>query len=676
MFRSPFRFTPLGALLALGSFATLAQQPPATVVITGNPLGRDELIQPSNVLAGDGLALRRGGTLGATLDGLPGVAQSGFGPQSARPVIRGLDGDRVRLLDNGGASADASNLSFDHAVAIDPLVIERLEVLRGPAALLYGGNATGGVVNAIDNRVPRRPLERLGGRAEVRFGGAANERAGAAVIEGGAGGLNWHADVAARRSEDLRVPRFRPVFDGEPGEPTRRVINSAGDSNAGAVGVSWADADGYVGAAVDGYRNYYGVAVEPGVTIRMRRQQAQLAGERRSLAGPFAQFEFRLGQTRYRHDEVEGSAEVGTRFHSRGRELRLMARQAAVGRWHGVIGLQAEQLDFSALGDEAFVPDTHSRSAGVFTLQEWRGDALTLAAGARLERSRVRSDGDPAGSEAAQARFGAAAERRFSPRSAALSLQAPLAGGWSASGSLGHTERAPAYYELFANGVHVATGAFERGDPNLATERSRQAELGLAWKRGPHRLQAQAWTARFSNYIALDATGASIEETGEDGAPVAVPGYAFRGIPARLHGIELEGHWRLLEQPWQLDAHGSVDRVRGSDRASGAPLPRLAPWRLMLGLEARQGGWRIGGQARHAARQSRFSPGDVPTPSYTLVDLWASWSMRLGAGDLSWTLKLDNAGDRLAFNASTLRAAREVAPYAGRAVSVGLRWTL
>ena len=180
------------ALLAAWPLATLAADPPKTntVTITGNPLGSSALAQPSNVLTGEALAVRRSGTLGETLDGLPGVSASAFGPQSSRPVIRGLDGDRIRLLDNGGAAIDASNLSFDHAVAIDPLVIERLEVLRGPAALLYGGNATGGVVNALDNRIPRDALRGLGGRAEVRLGGPAHERAAVALIEGGANGLN------------------------------------------------------------------------------------------------------------------------------------------------------------------------------------------------------------------------------------------------------------------------------------------------------------------------------------------------------------------------------------------------------------------------------------------------------------------------------------------------------
>jgi iron complex outermembrane receptor protein len=663
-----------------------ASSGPSTVVVTGHPLGRDELALPATVLSGEALARRRAGTLGATLDGLPGVASAGFGPQSARPVIRGLDGDRIRLLDNGAASADASSLSFDHAVAIDPLLIDRVEVLRGPAALLYGGSATGGVVNTIDNRVPREALSGLGGRAELRFGGAAKQRAGAALLEGGNAtdgrGFSWHADAAARRTDDQREPRFTPVRDGEAEAPTTRVINSAGDSRAGAVGGSWADRDGYLGAAVDALDNDYGVAVEPDVTIRLKRRQLQLAGERRSLAGPFSALEFRASQQRYRHDEVEGSGDIGTTFRSTRRELRVQATQAARGPWRGIVGLQLEQLDFEALGEEAFVPGTRTRNAAAFTLQEWQGEHATLGAGLRLERASVRSDGDTA---AAEPRFGAASERRFSPLNAALSLQVPLADGFSAAASLAHTERAPAYYELYANGLHVATGVFERGDPALKLERGRQLELGLGWKRGAHRLQLQAWGARFSNFIALDATGARVEaehphgdEEGADdeGEHDTVPEYAFSGVPARLHGVEIDGRWRLADGAWRIDAGAGLDWVRGSRRDTGAPLPRLSPLRTRLSIDAARGAWQGGVALKHAARQDRFAPGDIATPAHTLVDLWAGWTMQLGGREVQWTLQLDNAFDRLAYSASTIRTAREVAPQAGRSLALAVRVAL
>lgn len=685
---SPFTTALLAALSlpALAQTAAPAARPPATtsatatVVITGNPLGNAALAQPSTVLSGDALTLRRAATLGETLSGQAGVAATDFGPQASRPVIRGLDGDRIRLLDNGGASADASNLSFDHAVAVDPLVVERIEVLRGPAALLYGGNATGGVVNTLDNRIPREPLQGLGGRAELRLGGAARERAAAAVLEGGAKGLNWHVDAAGRQSENLRTPRFTPIADGQPQAPTDEIANSAGDSRSGAVGLSWADANGHLGAAIDSYRNDYGVTVEPDVSIRMRRDRLQLGAERRGLAGPFSAVSLQASHTRYQHEEVEGSGEVGTTFASRGGELRLQATQATValplGSWRGVTGLQAEQLDFSALGDEAFVPDTQTRSAALFTLQSLglAGGSM-LSAGVRVERVRLRSDGDAA--DAQDIRFGPATQRDFTPTSLSFGLVSPIGAadsGWRWSATLGSTERAPAYYELYANGVHLATGVYERGDPAQQLEQSRHAELGLQWQHGAHSLRAAVYRTRFDNFIALDASGLAIDLTDEDGQPFTLPEYVFKGVPAQLQGLEVEGRSRLVDGPWTLDATASFDAVRGDNRATGEPLPRIAPQRLQAGLEARRGAWRGGLQLRHTADQRRVPSTDIATPGATVVDLWASWQQGLGsAADALWYLKLNNLGDVLAYNATAMRSARGLAPAAGRALQAGLR---
>lgn len=668
-FRAPFKPAQPALACALVSFfglpiAVLAQAAPAnTVVVTGNPLGRDGLAQPVTVLSGDGLVLRRAGTLGETLDGLPGVAATGFGPQSSRPIIRGLDGDRVRLLDNGGASVDASNLSFDHAVTLDPLVAERVEIVRGPAALLYGGNATGGVVNAIDNRIPRVAADGLSGRAEVRFGGAARERSAAALIEGGANGFNWHADVAGRNSEDLRTPRFTPpAEDGAQAAATRRVANSDGRSRSGAVGASWADADGFIGGSLDRYENDYGVTVEPDVTIRMDRDRLALAGERRRLGGPFTQVEFQASRTRYKHQEVEGGGEVGTTFRSTGDEFRLQARHVPLGPLRGVVGLQAEQLDFSALGEEAFVPDTRTKSLALFVLEEAQAGPATVTAGLRWERVKVASAGDAAEAEAPK--FGDALERRFTPKSASLGASLPVGSGWTLSASLGATERAPAYYELFADGVHVATGAYERGDPGLGVERSRHLELGAEWKQDEHRLKASVFQTRFSRYIGLDATGNVIDE---------VPEYAFTAARARLRGLELEGRGRLLTRPWTLDAEASVDLVRGDNLSTGQPLARLAPVRVRAGLSTASGPWSAGAGMVHAARQDRVPAEDVATPSSTVLNLWATWKMPLQQAQALWFVRLDNVTNELAYNASAIRTVRALSPQGGRAVSAGLR---
>ena len=658
-----------------------------TVVITGNPLGRASETAPASVLSGDALVQRRAGTLGETLDGLPGVSATGFGPNSSRPVIRGLDGDRIRLLDNGGASVDASSLSFDHASATDPLVVERIEVLRGPAALLYGGNATGGVVNSIDNRIPRLPAAGFGGRAEVRFGGAAHERSAAAVLEGGgdrmgdvkngAGALAWHLDASYRDAGDLRVPRFTPVEDGLALDPTVRVRNSASRSQGAALGAGWVSDRGHLGAAVETTRKRYGVTVEPEVSIRMQRDRLAVDGDWRQLPGAISRLSAQASHSRYEHEEVESSGKVGTTFKSRGDDMRLEAHHAPItlsaGVVRGVFGLQAESMDFSALGEEAFVPATRTRSAAAFALEELVTGAASFSAGLRLERVRVASRGD---ANAADDRFGAAVERRFTPLSASISARFGAAEGWQASATLGHTERAPAYYELHANGVHVATSTYERGDAALPLERSRHAEIGLGWTGGPHSLKANLFETRFSRYLSLDASGRQIVIPGSGGeADREVPEYAFRAVRARMRGFEIEGRTRLVQSGdggFGLELTSGLDAVRGDNLDAGEPLPRLAPRRLRAGLEATLDGWRGGLGVRQIARQSRVPATDTATPGTTLLDVWLSGRLAAVNGAL-WFARLNNATDRLATSATTIATMRGLAPLPGRALTVGVQ---
>ncbi len=667
----PLRQSCACAALLCSTLAT-AQE---TVVITGNPLRRERGAEAASTLSGDALAARRASTLGETLDGLPGVAASGFGPNSSRPVIRGLDGDRVRLLDNGSASIDASNLSVDHAGAIDPLVVARVEVLRGPAALQYGGNATGGVVNAVDNRIPRVAISGLAGRANVRLGGASHERSAAVVLDAGsANGLAWHADLVGRRSSDQRVPLHTPVVDGAALDRSERVRNSAAEGHSAALGAGWVGDSGFLGASVDTLRNQYGVTVEPDVHIRLQRDRLALAGERRFGSGFLRSLSVQGSSTRYRHQEVEGSGEVGTTFASRGQELRLELRHAPVAGLEGVWGLQSETLSFSALGEEAFVPSTHTRTQALFALEELPLAALTLSAGVRVEQARVSSVGDAAGTTTP--RFGNAIGRQFQPLSYSLGARSDLKPGWQLLASLGHTERAPAYYELYANGVHMATAAYERGNPQQALEKSRHAELGLAWRSGAHSLKANVFETRFSNFIALDASGVDITIQGAAGGPpTVVPEYRFQGVKARLRGLELEGRARVLPGAVHVDLTASLDLLRGDNLSAQQSLPRVSPQRFRVGVEGGSASWQAGAELRHVARQSRVSANDMPTDGYTMLDLWARGKL-LPDGRLGWFGKLGNAGNALGYNAVTVATVRGLVPLAGRALAVGLnaRW--
>jgi iron complex outermembrane receptor protein len=697
--RFPFLLSPISLALALGTSTAWAQQAPVVstadaaaptgeaanadtaaggaarahkhkldvVVVTGNPLSQRELAAPVQALSGDALTLKRGASLGETLDGLAGVGSTYFGPNSNRPTMRGLDGDRVRMLSNSGASVDASSLSFDHALPVDPLVLTRVEVLRGAAALQYGGNAIGGVVNAIDNRIPRLAQPGLNGVAELRLGGASDERGGAVVLDGGSNAFAWHVDAADRRADDQRVPRFT----SEDGSSTR-VRNSDAHGRSGAVGGSLLFSQGYAGVSVEDYHNEYGVTVEPDVRIQMQRQRLATAGEWRGPLPGLARVTWQFASSRYKHQEVEGSGEIGTVFESDGKDGRVEATHAAFqGGWgsvQGVLGWQWDQSDFSALGEEALVPGTKTRSNALFLIEQFKSGPWSLQAGARAERVSVASTGGD------EERFGDPVTRRFSPKSLSLSGAYELGQGFSLSSNLSSSQRAPTFYELFANGVHVASGAFEVGDVNLGLERAKAVDLGLHWKQGEAKWSLQVYQTRFSNYIALDASGRSVELVGEDGGTETVPEYLYRGVRARMHGIELEGRQPLpAVAGWSLTLGTTLDLVRGTNRDTGEPLPRLAPVRASLSIQAERGPWLIQAELRGARRQDRVPALDTPTAGYGILRLNIARHFDIGNLDAMWYLKLDNLANKLAYNAGSVQTIRELTPLPGRSVFAGLQ---
>jgi iron complex outermembrane receptor protein len=653
---------------ALAPALPWAQSPAPAVIVTGNPLRSADIAAPSSVLSGNGLVLRRGATLGETLDGLPGVSSSYFGPNANRPMIRGQDGDRIRVLSNAGVPLDASSLSVDHAVPIDPLVVERLEVLRGPAALLYGGAAIGGVVNAIDNRIPKSVIDGTGGAAELRYGGPATERGASVLVETGSNGYALHADGFWRKTDDMKVPWFPRPVEGGGTVQADSIANSASRSYGGAVGGSRVWDHGFLGLSVDTFRSDYGVVVEPDVSIDMRLDKLALAGEARNLGGAIDTVSGQWLFSDYQHQEIEGSGEVATTFKNRGNDLRLQAEHAKLPLWGGtlggVFGLQTEYSNFSALGEEAFVPSTKTQQFALFVLEELSLSGGKLSFGARVGHADIESDGDAAG----QSQFGPPQSRSFTPFSAAIGGVLDLSPGWQLSANLAYTERAPTFYELYANGLHVATGAYEVGNPDMAIEKGSNLDIALGWKDGANRLKAGAFGSDFSNYIALLATG---QEVAADEGPV--PEYAFIGVPAKLYGLELEGNWRILDNGQQLDLDGKFDLMRATNEAAGQPLPRMPPNRLMLGLNWRMGPWFARAEVIHAAAQDRVPADDPSTPGYTLVNLSASYALRWAGTDGLLFLRVNNVGNELAYNATSIATVRPLAPLPGRGVMAGLR---
>ena len=634
----------------------------APVTVTGSPLGATELIAPTVQYSGPELLLRSRTSLGETLDGTPGVSSTYFGPNASRPVIRGLDGDRIRVLSNGGATSDVSGLSYDHAVSLDPLTVERVEVVRGPAALQYGGSAVGGVVNVIDNRIPREALfdaqGGVAGKADLSLGSGNREQSGAVLLESGTNRYALHADVMSRNTQDVYVPVSLACTRGGVTTWDRRICNSASEAWGGAFGGSLLFDRGYLGAALSTYGTRYGTVAEDEGLIDMRSSRLALAGELRDLAGALQSVKAQFSRNDYRHTEFNAGV-PGTLFKSVGNDLRLQARHARVGDLDGVIGAQYEDGEFSADGSEAFAPYSRTHQGAVFAHEALGTGWGRLSAGARLESVKVESLGHPT-----ITRF-TPGSHSFTPASYALGALWNVAGEWQLTSNVSGTERAPKDYELFANGVHVATNAFEIGDPNLAKERSTNLDVGAAWKRGAHSADVHAFVNEFSSYISLELTDPT----------TAPPTYTYTQVQARFTGLEANGKVRLIETVQTLDLALRWDTVRADNTSTGQPLPRIAPVRLGATLLWEEGPWGARLGLDQIAAQDRVPEGQLATDGYTLWNAALTYRTRAGRSNLLWYARLDNIGDTLAYSATSIltQTAPGKVPLPGRNLKAGLQ---
>lgn len=677
---------------ALGQTATAAEAENTTninvdaVSVTGNPLGlsSDELAVPVTVLNGRELSLRRESTIGETLNSIPGVSATGFGPNVARPIIRGLDAERVRILQNGVGILDASSLSFDHAVSVDPLVVEQIDVVRGPAALLYGGSAVGGVVNSTDNRVPKEQINGVTGRYEARLGGADDQRNGAVVVDAGNGDFAIHADAYKRKTDDLDIPgyavsRRKSEADGTPRENRGRLVNSDSNDDGGAFGASATFDKGYVGFSYARTNNDYGTVAEPGVHIDMHSDRIELASEFKDI-GAFTgntinRVKARLAYTDYIHREIDAGV-VGTTFKNNGLEGAFELGHEKIGNMQGVIGAQFQNTTFEALGDEAFVPRNTTVSQGIYIFEELplTGfiDPLKLSFGGRLDNVDLSSAGG--------GRFGAPLTKSYNPNSYALGGIYTLTSNWSLASNLSHNERAPANFEVFANGPHLATGQYEIGDTNLSKERANGIDGQIRWKSGKDSFNFGAYYTKFSNYIGLfntankrgvdgelnpiDANGDGVADiSGED----IVPEAQFIAVPAVFKGLEMEGKFGIANNlAWTVRG----DYVHATNSNTGVYLPRIAPLRLGTGLEYQLNSWTARLDVLHAFKQNHTAEFELPTNGYTNVSALVAYKLPTKMHMEVFAKASNLLNQEIREHTSVLK---DISPAGGRSILVGLR---
>ena len=678
------------------------------VVISSTPLGRTLLQQAKavSVLEGRELSEALGTSLGDTLSKLPGVASTGFAPGAGRPVIRGLGEDRIRILNNGVNLLDVSNVSPDHAVTIDPLLMEKVEVVRGPAALFYGPNGVGGVVNVIDGRIPDTTVEPgpgglpVRGKLDSRYGSGSDLWSGAGQLDVGLGPVVIHVDGFRREADDSRIPgdarsarlqNRSPLEAGEK-EAGGRLPNSFTESGGGAVGASYIWEKGFFGASYSFLNSNYGTVAEESVTIDLEQERWDGRG---SFYTPFAgvkEIKYSFGYSDYTHTEFEGP-EVGTIFLIEGYDGRVELEHEKIGPFEGALGYQTNYSDFSALGAEAFLPPVESESHAVFLFEEIASGDLRWQFGLRYDHTAVRSRtlGD----------FGQGKDLNFDALSGSAGVVWTLPQDYSVAFNTAFTQRAPTYVELLADGPHLATGAFERGEVGLDLEQSAGLDLTLRKSSGFVTGSVSVFYNRFNDYIGLLPTGESFL-FGADGEFEELPVFAYEAVDADFMGGEVETTIHLLapavapaagkqsmskqsagKNPAAVDKAGSsgprldlelkADCVYTKLRDGGSPLRRIPPFRTSAALVLEYAKLTARLEGQYSAAQTRTADFELPTDSFFLLNAGLSYRLLDGPVTMDMFVRGTNLLDEEArLHTSFLK---DIAPMEGRAVQIGITAT-
>ncbi len=673
-----------------------------SVTAAGVARSLEEVVNPVDVLTGMELELRKQSTLGETLAQQPGVTATSYGQGSSRPIIRGLGEDRIRILENGLDTGDVSSIGPDHAVAIDPLAAEQVEVVRGPATVLWGANAIGGVVNVLDGRVPDRPAGApVTGTVQLEYGSNADKVGGAAKLDGGGGRWAWHLDLYARDQDDYESPAPRPVeedghdhdhddegedhdhedeedHDHEEAFETGTVENSFTNAEGATAGLSYVTDRGYIGLAIGGYDSEFGIPghhhhdeeedhdhgagvigldehddhdhdeeEEAAVRSQLEQRRVDLHSQLDDPFKGFSALRFSAGWRDYQHEEIEGD-ELGTRFENQWSEARLDLVNRKVLGFEGTLGLQWVNRDFAAFGDEAFVMPTDTTRLGAYVFQETPTDPLSFQFGLRFDRQATESS-DPL-----------LPDRDFDTWTASVGTVWQFHDSWSLGASLNRPERAPTPEELYSNGPHAATFAYEIGNPFLDSEVGNGLEVSLRAGYGRFEATLSAFANRYDGFIYLADTGEEIE-----GFDVL----QFTQDDAEFTGFELHGHLELLHTATNhLHLGFSYDQVEAELRDSGGPLPRIPPRRGRLALvyldrrwDARLEGWWVDDQDEVAANEA-------PTPGYEMLNASVGYTIFAGNTVHELILRGRNLTDEAAYNHVSF--IKFQAPLPGRDVSL------
>ncbi len=646
---------------------------------------RADTALPVNILTGEELREKASATLGETLQEQVGVSVASFGPGVGAPVIRGQGGNRVQVLQGGIGNIDASSISADHANSLEPALAERIEVVRGPATLLYGNGAIGGVVNVIDNRIPTRRVEGLTGIVETRNNSASDHQVNVARVEGGAGNIAWHLDGIYRESNDVDINGFAinpSTVDIANAEELKALLDSRGRlgnsntrANVKTAGASWIFDEGYIGFSLNQLENEYGIPggahddeeeseqeQEGGVRIVMEQDRADMEMEL-PLNGWFQELHARLSTVDYQHVEVEPGGEIGTLFEQEGVEGRFVFHLAGTDNREGVFGVHFSHRDFSALGEEAFIPATDIDSLALFTVHSVDVAAMTYEFGLRGERQSLQ-----------QIRGGCdVSETAWSGSTSAIWR---FRDNTNLLFSVAHSQRSATVEELYSNVdtacnelpsislvQHAATQRFEIGNPNVDVEKSTNFEFALRKHLGDISGELNLYYNNISDYIYLFDTGEFLEG-------VEISSYQQRD--ALFYGMEAEANFPLRRSGEHLtELNLFSDYVRAEfDR--GGNIPRIPPLRAGIELRHSHVRWQTKLRWTEVQQQKDTGINESRTDGYSLLNFYVDYHLPLGQREALFFFKASNLLDEsIRYHSSLLK---DLAPAAGRAVEVGLRF--
>jgi iron complex outermembrane receptor protein len=587
-------------------------------------------------------------TIGETLGQEPGVSQTQYAPGASRPVIRGLGGDRIRVLQDGIGVGDASNVSTDHAVTVDPYSSDRIEVVRGAATLLYGSNAVGGVVNVLDRRIPdHRTGDPVSGDVSLRYGSANDLGSGAFDVGGDTGAFGWDVEYSKTNAGDITVGSGSAF-------PDNTIPNSDVETQNWSVGASWLGETAFAGGAYDEFETDYGSAVESAVRIDMRQKRWDVRGGINEPFGVFRVLKARLGGTDYEHNEIEDGA-IGTTFRNKSVEARVELGHKQAGLFIGSFGVHGWHRDFEAIGDEAFVQPTTTGALALFAFEEVGTGAVKGQFGLRLEQQDV-SSVDPT-----------LTDRTFSAPSASVGILW-INADYAVASTVSYSSRVPTAEELYANGPHIASDTFEIGDDTLDLEQSLGLELVMRKSSGRVEGSVSLFGTKFNNYIYEQDTGTTF--TTPEGDVLTV--IQFSAGDATFYGGEAHVDFELLHaDPNHLDLEVRADYVHSELTNVNQPVPLQPPLRGTLALKYQGRAFWASAEAVHAWEQNRFAPFDTATPAFTWFNATVGYRLIAGRTVHDFILRGVNLTDELSYN-SVSRFRFEV-PLPGRDVSLAYR---